>query len=115
MFSNNAIARYQNLLLGKLKSNLLSLTRKISKVYFVNSFNDSSLFRNEFISKSPIKTFLGYFLPKPLKFLKVYLLGLQLYFTTVYGQRLTQFIYVALLCWTANNAMFLFIKFYVEQ
>ena len=37
------------------------------------------------------------------------------YFTNIDGQRITQFIYVALLCWTANNAMVLFFKAYVGQ
>ena len=42
-------------------------------------------------------------------------LVLQLYFTIIYGQRITQIIYVALLCWAANNAMFLVFKVYVGQ
>ena len=37
------------------------------------------------------------------------------YFTNIDGQRITQFIYVALLCWTVNNAMVLFFKVYVGQ
>lgn len=42
-----------------------------SKVSFINSFNDSNLFRDEFTLKCPRKTFLGYLLLKPLKVLKV--------------------------------------------
>ena len=32
---------------------------------------------------------------------------LRIYFTIVYGQRITQFIFVTLLCWTAHNAVFI--------
>ena len=44
-------------------------------------------------------------------------LVLKLYFTMVYGQRITHFVYVALflLCWTANNSIFLFLKFMLNS
>ena len=65
----------ENQLSGKLESSLLSLiarkTRKISKVSFISSFNDSNLFRNEFSLRCPRKTFLGCLLLEPLKVLKI--------------------------------------------
>ena len=42
-------------------------------------------------------------------------LVLQIYFTIIDWQQITQFIYIALLCWTANNSMVLFFRFYVGQ
>ena len=42
-------------------------------------------------------------------------LVLQIYFTIIDGQQITQFIYIVLLCWTANNSMVLFFRFYVRQ
>ena len=39
----------------------------------------------------------------------------RIYFAISYGQRISQFIYVTLICWTANNAMFLLFKVYVGQ
>ena len=45
----------------------------------------------------------------------IWKLVLQLYLNTIYGQWIAQFIYDALLCWTVNNAMFLFFKVYVVQ
>ena len=60
----------ENLLSEKMKSSLLSLTWKISKVSFINLFNDSNLFRNEFTLRCPRKTFLGCLLLKRLKVLR---------------------------------------------
>ena len=40
---------------------------------------------------------------------------LRIFFTISYGQQITQFINVALLCWTVNNSMVLFFKVHVGQ
>ena len=42
-------------------------------------------------------------------------LVLLIYFPVIYGQRIRQFISVALTCWTANNTMFLTFKVFVGQ
>ena len=63
-------AGIKNWLSGKLESSLLSLTRKISQVSFISSFNDLNSFRNEFTFRCPGKAFLGCLHLKPLKVLK---------------------------------------------
>ena len=57
-------------------------------------------------------------LAKKCRFGESFVIGnlvLRIYFTIIYGERITQFIYVTLLCWTANNVMVLFFKVYVGQ
>ena len=52
-------------------------------------------------------------MPYNAEWLVIWNLALQICFTTVYGRRITQFIYITLSCWTANNTVSLFFNVYV--